>query len=115
MSATRLLPFVLLALLAVPGCQESSSLFDFDEDGSSDADDCAPSDPAIHPGAAENCFDEIDNDCDGRLDCADGDCREEQGCPGDDDDAVAMVDGDDDGVFYPAITTKDSPTWPIMI
>jgi DNA-binding beta-propeller fold protein YncE len=36
---------------------------DRDGDGSPDALDCAPADPAIHPGAAEVC-DGVDNDCD---------------------------------------------------
>ena len=37
---------------------------DRDGDGIADADDCKPDDPAIHPGATEQC-DRIDRDCDG--------------------------------------------------
>jgi hypothetical protein len=36
--------------------------------------DCDDSNPAVHPGATENCFDEIDNDCDGLADCRDPYC-----------------------------------------
>ncbi|MCP4806756.1 MAG: hypothetical protein GY884_15545 [Proteobacteria bacterium] len=46
---------------------------DMDGDGWYDADDCAPEDPAVHPGAVEFCND-IDDDCDGDVDeeAADG-------------------------------------------
>ena len=42
MSLNRLLPVVLLALLALPACQAAASLYDFDDDGSLDYDDCQP-------------------------------------------------------------------------
>jgi len=73
---------------------------DFDGDGSVDSVDCAPDDPSIHSGAAEHCSDGIDNDCDGWIDCADGDCLALAECEaGDDDDTVGDDDdsaGDDD-------------------
>jgi serralysin len=40
---------------------------DADGDGTLDAEDCAPDDPTIHPGAAETC-DGVDQDCDGVTD-----------------------------------------------
>ena len=40
---------------------------DRDGDGATDLDDCAPDDPAVHPGAAELCND-VDDDCDGSID-----------------------------------------------
>jgi hypothetical protein len=44
---------------------------DDDGDGARDDVDCAPTDRAIHPGAAETC-DGVDSDCDG-MDCSDED------------------------------------------
>ena len=40
---------------------------DDDGDGVPDGDDCAPSDPAVHPGAEEAC-NGLDDDCDGSVD-----------------------------------------------
>lgn len=37
---------------------------DADDDGTPDAEDCAPADPSVHPGAEEWC-DAVDQDCDG--------------------------------------------------
>ena len=59
--------------LALAGCG-GSNVNDLDGDGSSDSVDCAPDDPDIHLAATETCSDDIDNDCDGWLDCADADC-----------------------------------------
>ena len=64
-------------------CPEVSNVLqaDFDGDGQGDAcdldddadltldvDDCAPLDPAIHPGAEEACNGGVDDDCDGLTD-----------------------------------------------
>ena len=40
---------------------------DWDKDGTLNADDCYPHDPAVHPGAEEIC-DYVDDDCDGEVD-----------------------------------------------
>jgi hypothetical protein len=64
-----------LALLAI-ACRTDHIVFpdtgpsapvDQDGDGYTDEQDCDDSDPAVHPGADEVC-DEVDNDCDGRVD-----------------------------------------------
>lgn len=51
---------------------------DEDGDGFTDAacggDDCDDSDWNIKPGINENCLDNIDNDCDGNIDCDDSYC-----------------------------------------
>ena len=48
------------------GDPPQDAVADTDGDGVPDAEDCAPSDPTIHPGAEEGC-DLIDTDCDGEL------------------------------------------------
>ncbi len=65
----------------VPDCADD----DDDGDGFLDAEDCAPWDPAINPGATEVC-DGADNDCDGLTD--------EQGAAGCTD---FLKDADSDG------------------
>ena len=41
---------------------------DLDGDGSENAFDCAPKDPAIYPGAEADPFNGVDDDCDGEVD-----------------------------------------------
>lgn len=80
---------------------------DSDQDGSPDSLDCAPTDPARYPGAADPCGDGLDQDCDGRdsLDCdGDGalpplDCDDTDSAvfPGASDVVVDELDQDCDG------------------
>ena len=83
------------AYLFGPGCQ-----VDRDFDGAGDACDCAPTDPALYPGAPEVC-DGIDNDCDSAVDedqDADADLVQDcfDLCP--DTPFYSQTDGDGDGV-----------------
>jgi len=46
----------------------------FAESGCGTSVDCQDNIAAINPGASEICDDGIDNDCDGKIDCADNEC-----------------------------------------
>ena len=73
---------------------------DEDGDGYRDCDqDCDEDDPTIHPGAADVCGDEIDNDCDGEVDEEPAPDIEEvcDGVDNDCDGIVDQVDADGDG------------------
>jgi len=63
---------------------------DDDGDGHCALDDCDDANAKVHPAGGEKCWDEIDNNCDGRVD---------EGCQGDDaDDGENPDDGEDPGV-----------------
>jgi hypothetical protein len=56
--------------------------------------DCDDGNPAVFPGQAEDCFNGLDDDCDGNIDIMDADC----GCPyacGDLDGSGGVVDAND--------------------
>ena len=67
-----------------PGC--GGGPVDNDSDGYDDTVDCDDNDPAVNPGAAEECTDGIDNDCDTLIDTDDPDAVN---CP--------LADNDSDG------------------
>jgi hypothetical protein len=53
-------------ILLLVGCTVSTStLYDFDLDGSLDESDCGPADPTVYPGADDPYGDGIDQNCDG--------------------------------------------------
>ena len=101
---------------------------DADGDGYDENSDCNDGNPAVNPGAFENCYDGIDNDCDGFIDDADMDCDSGDDDAGDDDagdddagdddagddDAGSQGDDDDDGPPGPGDDDEDgevvSPT-----
>ena len=68
-----------------------------------DIGDCDDSDTSLSPGVTEDCFDQIDNNCNSLLDCEDSDCATTNGCfeadctdgqDGDDDSLVDCLDDD---------------------
>jgi len=90
----RGLPLVVLPLVfLLAACSGPEPKYDFDNDGVDDADDCAPEDASIYPGAQDPYGDGIDQDCDGvdGLD-ADGDGYAVQG--DDCDDLNAEINPD---------------------
>jgi hypothetical protein len=48
---------------------------DLDGDGYSAPADCDDNNPAVHPNAAEVCTNQLDDDCDQEIDCADSACN----------------------------------------
>lgn len=87
---------------------DPAKVVDSDGDGTADADDCAPNDAAIHPGADDIC-DGVDNDCDNAIDesatCPEGEICQSGQCvepPVDLPDAGAPEDSADDAGEPPA-------------
>lgn len=63
------------------GVDESVCLCNpFDQFTALQSGDCNETDPAINPGADEDCHDGIDNDCDGLVDFDDNDCSNVPDC-----------------------------------
>lgn len=94
---------------------DSDCCRDADGDGysasSCGGSDCDDADSAVGPGARELCGDDVDNDCNGRADCADLACSGVLGCCADKDgDGYAALDcgGDDcndsQAAMYPGAT-----------
>jgi len=75
---------------AAPACTDNDGDGFYAENGCGTLVDCADSNPAIKPGARENCTDEIDNDCDGLVDAQDPNAVN---CP------QPCTDADGDGFF----------------
>jgi hypothetical protein len=62
------------ALQTVPITVAGAPPLDTDGDTTPDSSDCAPSNPAVHPLAAENCVNGIDDNCNALVDEADPGC-----------------------------------------
>ena len=75
---------------AGPTCTDDDSDGYFAESDCGTQVDCDDGDMAINPGAAEDCTDGIDNDCDGLIDADDPDAVD---CP------PGCTDADSDGYF----------------
>ena len=88
--------WLLILLLALGGCAGGPEVYDFDGDGSPDAEDCASDDASIRPGAQDPWGDGIDQDCDG----ADGRDADGDGFASD-ADAVPRDCNDTDASWYP--------------
>ena len=89
---------VLTLCLSPAACQDER-LFDYDGDGVVDDDDCAPNDPDVYPGHGEkgdDCFDGVDNDCDGMTDDEDEECGGDPCIDQDEDGYCAQTDDCDD-------------------
>ena len=98
---------ILMTCLALAACQDER-LFDYDGDGVTDEDDCAPNDPEVFPGHGESgdeCADGVDNDCDGKTDDEDEDCGGNACIDQDGDGYCAQIDDCDD--HDPALNGAD--------
>ena len=87
-----------------PPMECPSEVIDADGDGYDSDEDCDDNNPQVNPGAAENCTNGVDDDCDGYADGNDPDCDtgDDDDDASDDDDAAddddAPGDDDDDDV-----------------
>lgn len=63
-----------------PVCTDGDRDNYFAESNCGTSVDCNDASAAINPGATEVCNDGVDNDCDGKIDCADNECSTDQAC-----------------------------------
>jgi hypothetical protein len=76
-----------------PVCTDADNDTYYAESGCGTAVDCDDTDPAINPGAVEDCTDGIDNDCDNLIDTQDPDAVNCPSCTDDDNDTYAIEGG----------------------
>ena len=95
MRSARIYLSAVCLLATTVGCR-NPNLSDFDGDGSMDTDDCEPENSQIYPGAVEDCFDGVDNDCDGDVDDADSHCQDDDDGDGEDQDGDGWTNAEGD-------------------
>ena len=61
-------------------CTDADSDSYYAENDCGTETDCNDNDAAVHPGIAEICDDDKDNDCDGAADCDDSKCADDAAC-----------------------------------
>lgn len=86
---------------------------DNDQDGFAANFDCDDANPDVHPGAPENCHNEIDDDCDTLVDAADTlncDARETNCDDSIDNDGDGAIDGADSDC--PQVIDRDQDGFP---
>jgi hypothetical protein len=93
---------------------QEADCIDEDDDGDNDPDatDCMPQDPAVHHGADEVCFNNLDDDCnDSTLDaCVLRDCKAIQDANGDLPSGDYTIDPDESGASQPLVVYCDMET-----
>lgn len=80
-----------------PTCTDADADNYFVESTCGTTVDCNDNSAVINPGAVEVCTGGIDNDCDGKIDCADTDCSASPSCATTTEICNDTIDNDGDG------------------